>query len=94
MRRWIKPMPPPDQRHPKRLPLTMEITLALLLKIALLALLWDAFFSTPQAPKMAMPSATVEQHLLSDHVFAEYAPSTSSTSSTPSPPEPAHDTRR
>jgi len=48
-----------------RLPLAVEITLILIVKIALLMLLWKAFFSEPQTKKMRMPTALVEQHFLS-----------------------------
>jgi len=47
-----------------RLPLALEITLALLFKIVILTFLWKAFFSTPQTKKMALPTPQVEQHLL------------------------------
>ncbi|MES2150153.1 MAG: cytochrome oxidase putative small subunit CydP [Pseudomonadota bacterium] len=47
------------------MPLALAITLALLLKAGLLYLLWLNFFSAPQAKKMRMPTASVEQHLLS-----------------------------
>lgn len=48
-----------------RLPLALEIALALLLKILILTLLWKAFFAHPQAQHMRMPLPRVEQHLLS-----------------------------
>ncbi|AMO99518.1 hypothetical protein CAter282_1636 [Collimonas arenae] len=48
-----------------RLPLAVEITLILMVKIALLMLLWKAFFSEPQTKKMRMPTELVEQHFLS-----------------------------
>ena len=47
-----------------RLPLALEITLAVLVKIAVLAILWKIFFSTPQTNKMMMPTPQVEQHVL------------------------------
>ncbi|MES2073548.1 MAG: cytochrome oxidase putative small subunit CydP [Pseudomonadota bacterium] len=47
-----------------RLPLALEITLALLLKILVLTLLWKFFFAHPQAKKMRLPLPQVEQHLL------------------------------
>ena len=47
-----------------QLPLGVEITLLLLLKITLLFILAKAFFSEPQAKHMHMPTALVEQHLL------------------------------
>ena len=47
------------------LPLWLEIALALLIKVALLILLWKAFFSHPQAKHMLLPTPVVEQHFLS-----------------------------
>lgn len=47
-----------------KLPLGAEIALILVVKIALLTLLAKTFFSEPQARKMRMPTAQVEQHLL------------------------------
>ncbi len=47
-----------------RLPLVFEITLILAFKIALLALLWEAFFSEPKTKKMRMPTTLVEQNFL------------------------------
>ncbi len=53
------------RRQWTRLPLWLEITLALLIKVAILTLLWHAFFSRPQTKHMRLPTATLEQHLLS-----------------------------
>lgn len=50
---------------PRRRSLALAISLALLVKIALLYLLWHFFFAHPQARKMRMPTAQVENHLLS-----------------------------
>jgi hypothetical protein len=47
-----------------KLPLGAEIALILVVKIAILTLLAKTFFSEPQAKKMRMPTAQVEQHLL------------------------------
>lgn len=47
-----------------QLPLGLEITLLLLLKITLLTILAKACFSAPQAKHMRMPTVLVEQHLL------------------------------
>lgn len=47
-----------------RLPLALEIALAVLLKSAFLFALWHAFFSHPQATHMLLPTMQVEQHLL------------------------------
>lgn len=64
-----------------RLPLAVEITLILALKVALLTLLWKAFFSEPQTKKMRMPTALVEQHFLTPQAVA--LPSYSSTQRPP-----------
>ncbi|GAC1326079.1 MAG: hypothetical protein NVS3B11_20050 [Collimonas sp.] len=64
-----------------RLPLAAEITLILIVKIALLTLLWKAFFSEPQTKKMRMPTELVEQHFLSQPPAAPQSPSRSSHSS-------------
>lgn len=61
-----------------QLPLGVEITLLLLLKVSILMLLAKAFFSEPQAKHMHMPTSLVEQHLLS----ATIAPASNSTSNT------------
>jgi hypothetical protein len=50
--------------RPRTLPLALAITLALILKVLLLSLLWKAFFSNPPTKKMRLPTAVVEQHLL------------------------------
>lgn len=63
-----------------RLPFALAITLALVVKVALLYVLYKAFFAAPQVKKMRMPTAQVEQHLLS-------APATPQVS--PSPPSKA-----
>ncbi|MCH8618452.1 cytochrome oxidase putative small subunit CydP [Undibacterium sp. TS12] len=51
-------------RHWKRLPLWMEIVLVLIVKVAILTLLWHAFFSRPQTKHMRLPADRLEQHLL------------------------------
>jgi hypothetical protein len=51
--------------HLTGLPLALEIALAVAIKLLLLAWIWHAFFSTPPAKKMRLPTAQVEQHLLS-----------------------------
>lgn len=48
-----------------RLPLWAEITLVLLVKVVILTLLWNAFFSKPQTKHMRLPTEKVEQQLLS-----------------------------
>lgn len=47
------------------LPLGVEITLLLVIKISLITVLAKTFFAEPQAKHMRMPTASVEQHLLS-----------------------------
>jgi hypothetical protein len=64
--------------RPGTLSYAAAITLALLLKVLLLSLLWKAFFSAPQTKKMRLPTAAVEQHLLN----------------TPSLPKDSHAPRR
>lgn len=70
-------------RYPRlsKLPLGVEITLILVVKIALLTVLAKTFFSEPQAKKMRMPTALVEQHLL--------APATTTPLPLSSSPAPA-----
>ena len=67
----------PKFPHLTRLPLAREISLAVLLKIAILTILWAMFFSAPQTRKMAMPTLQVEQHLLAE-TAASNSPSQSS----------------
>ena len=45
-------------------PFALEISVAIILKVLVLWLLWSAFFSAPQAKKMRLPTAQVAQHLL------------------------------
>lgn len=49
------------------LPLWVEISLILLVKIALLFGLWKFFFSHPQTNHMSLPKPVVEEHFLSAH---------------------------
>ena len=56
----------PRWRRLTRLPLAVEITLVLLLKIAIVFALWNAFFSQLQAKHMLLPITQVEQHLLAN----------------------------
>ncbi len=67
-----------------RLPLAIEITLILAIKIAILTLLWKAFFSEPQTKKMRMPTALVEKHFLTPQAVT--IPSYSSTQRPPNDP--------
>ena len=70
-------------------PLALEISLVLMIKIAILFAIWLAFFSNPQAKKMRVPMPQVEQHLLSITSKAESAdgitpfPKAKSTNLTP-----------
>jgi hypothetical protein len=43
--------------------LARTITVALVIKMAILALLWKVFFSEPQTKHMLLPASQVEQHL-------------------------------
>lgn len=51
-------------RRPHGPSLALAITLALLVKAAILFALWKAFFSAPPAKHMRMPADQVTQHLL------------------------------
>ena len=48
----------------KGMPLALAITLALVLKVVLLTVIYKISFSAPQVKKMRMPTVYVEQHLL------------------------------
>jgi hypothetical protein len=43
--------------------LARTITVALIIKMLILALLWKMFFSAPQTKHMLLPASQVEQHL-------------------------------
>jgi hypothetical protein len=74
-----------------KLPLGTEIALILVVKIALLTLLAKTFFSEPQAKKMRMPTAQVEQHLLAPAPESISTPTASIVStSTTEVPHAAH----
>ncbi|MFC0350981.1 cytochrome oxidase putative small subunit CydP [Undibacterium danionis] len=47
------------------LPLWLEISLILCLKVLAIFVLWKLFFSQPSTKKMRLPTPVVEQHLLS-----------------------------
>lgn len=84
-------MPAASLRWPRltRLPLALEIALALLLKVALLLALWHAFFSHPQAEHMQVPTSEVERHLLATPASAAGPDSTAAaTTDTAAPPQP------
>ena len=49
-----------------RIPLALEITIIIIVKLALLHVLWRLFFSEPQTIKMRMPTELVEQHFLTN----------------------------
>ena len=76
-----------------RLPLPVEITLILVVKLALLFILWKLFFSEPQTKKMRMPTDLVEQHFLSNRPSATPTSLSADTDSLPSSPtsEALHD---
>lgn len=50
------------------LPLWLEISLILCLKLLAIFILWKLFFSQPSTKKMRLPTPVVEQHLLSKPV--------------------------
>ncbi len=74
-----------------RLPFALTITLVLIVKVALLFLMYKAFFAAPQAKKMRMPTAQVEQHLLRG---AAPRPPGATFAPTSPPPRPRHDSDR
>jgi hypothetical protein len=51
-------------KRPGHRSLATMISIALAIKILLLYSLWFLFFSHPQTKKMRLPTAQVEQHLL------------------------------
>ena len=51
-------------------PLARDLTLILIAKAIVLALLWFAFFRSPAAPHMAMDPQRVEQNVLATTVLA------------------------
>ena len=61
----MKPSSPSRWPRLTRLPLAWEITLVLLVKLAIVIAIRQAFFAQPQAKKMRVPMSQVEQHLLS-----------------------------
>jgi hypothetical protein len=89
LRAWLARL----RRLPRltRWPLGVEIALALVLKLGLLALIWNAFFAAPQARKMRMPTPQVEQHLLTP---APVPTASDVRSDSPSSVEAAHDSNR
>lgn len=76
-----------------RLPLALEITLILVVKLALLLILWELFFSAPQTKKMRMPTNLVEQHFLTNRPAATPATLPAGSDLLPSSPtsEALHD---
>lgn len=54
-----------QQPQKRRLTLAWEIGIVLIIKFALLWVLWDLFFSAPKARHMHLPESQVTQHLLS-----------------------------
>ncbi len=47
------------------LPLYLEISIFLCIKLLAIFVMWKLFFSQPQTKKMRLPTTTVERHLLS-----------------------------
>ncbi|MEB0010164.1 hypothetical protein QN379_23295 [Glaciimonas sp. Gout2] len=70
------------QKRWSRLPLAVEITIIVIIKLALLFVLWKLFFSEPQTKKMRMPSALVEQHFLTNRPASTLPPATKLTAPT------------
>lgn len=70
------------QKRWSRLPLAVEITIIVIIKLALLFVLWKLFFSEPQTKKMRMPTALVEQHFLTNRPAATLAPAIKLTAPT------------
>ena len=90
--------PTPTPRPPRgtsvrallhRLPFALAITLALIVKLVLLFVLYKAFFSAPQVKKMRMPTVQVEQHLLSRSPAPAAALPAGATSAHPTVPSKA-----
>ncbi|MCX7207230.1 MAG: hypothetical protein NT086_14845 [Proteobacteria bacterium] len=52
-------------RIAKRLPLWQEITIVLLIKMALLFVIWKSFFSEPVAHKMLVPPTMMMERFVS-----------------------------
>jgi len=65
----------------RTLPLKWEIIAALSIKIGSLWILWEVFFSTPQAKHMHLPEPVVTQHLLG-HDQAQVTPAQSTINPT------------
>lgn len=59
-----------------RLPLAAEITLLLIVKIALITLLAKTFFAHPEAKHMRMPVESVEQRMLAPAAATPIPPTT------------------
>ncbi|MCU6433315.1 hypothetical protein LPB67_05920 [Undibacterium sp. Jales W-56] len=83
-------------RHPTRLvwrqlsklPLGVEISLALLIKIVVLYCLWSAFFAAPKTKHMRLPTQSVEQHLLTNSDTTNSTSTAANTLQTSSPALP------
>jgi hypothetical protein len=73
----------------RNLSLKWEIIAALSIKIGLLWILWEIFFSSPQAKHMHLPEPIVTQHLLGQypvHGHDHAKPAQSDANSTFNPP--------
>jgi hypothetical protein len=51
-------------RLPKRIPLWQEITVVLLIKVALLFVIWKCFFSQPVAKHMLVPQPMLSERFI------------------------------
>ncbi|MBY0574123.1 MAG: hypothetical protein K2P84_10615 [Undibacterium sp.] len=50
------------------LPLSLEITLAVCIKVTILFLIWKYCFSHPTSTHMKLPTPVVEQHVLNTNI--------------------------
>ena len=80
----------------RRLPFAVEVALAVLIKLLLLLWLWHTFFSAPQTKKMRLPTAQVEQHVLSTPLSTPLSAPQADARSLPHsfPTEAMHDSNR
>ncbi|MBV8623919.1 MAG: hypothetical protein JO174_10585 [Herbaspirillum sp.] len=69
-----------------KLPLGVEITILLVVKVALITVLAKTFFAHPEAKHMRMPTASVEQRMLAPAAMAP-APTNTATPQVSTSPE-------
>jgi hypothetical protein len=68
------------------LPLYLEISIFLCIKLLAIFVMWKLFFSQPQTKKMRLPTTTVEQHLLSTPPDIKHAQSVGAAEAAASQP--------